>query len=220
MSEEKKTPPKASSAPDTNIFGGRNPHGLYVPMSEDEQEVVSRLVESDDLEVVVHGWATLEKPKIQFGDFRIKIVFRLDFFGPPVKVFYFDLELRTRAGLTLFRERQPISPDGGAILVQEGIYLDLVWDIAIDHMHPNVVKCIKPGALGLTSRRIDKDTKERTARGNMQLNERTQFALEVIEKGSSSVKADDLQKKVQTTQAAGDPVRMTEKGPEAPGAEE
>ena len=37
---------------DKNIFGGGNPNSIYVPMSEVEQEAVSRLVESKDLRIV------------------------------------------------------------------------------------------------------------------------------------------------------------------------
>ena len=46
----------------------------------------------------------------------------------------------------------------------------MVWDIAIDRISPAVVKMIKPGATGLTSRWTDKDTGDMDyTGGNMNL---------------------------------------------------
>ena len=39
----------------SNIFGGKG-KALYVPMSEIEQEFISRLVESNELHVLIHDW--------------------------------------------------------------------------------------------------------------------------------------------------------------------
>jgi len=197
---------KIPGAPKTNPFGGKNPVGLYVPMSEDEQEVIQRLVESDDLELVVHGWTVLDKPVVRHGDLRICIVFRLDFSGPVVPLSFLDLELRMREGLTLFRQKMPTEMNGQPVMVGQGIFLDLAWDIAIDHMDPKVVKLIKPGALGLTSRRLDKDTKERTARGNMSLSEKQVRFLKVIEENAAKIRADDAQKIEEKAKAAPDGV--------------
>lgn len=176
---------------DKNMFGGKNPLGLYVPMTEDEQEVLERLVEHNDLELVIHGWTTLPNPRIRYGDLRVSVVFRLHFHGKPSNIYYLDLELRTRTGITLFRQKMPLIQNGKPVTVQEGMYLDLAWDIAVDHMDPKLVKLIKPGALGLTSRRIDKDTGARTLVGNMKLNTKEKNFIHAIDKGSEKVRQED-----------------------------
>ena len=76
------------------------------------------------------------------------------------------MELRTRAGMTLFREMKAITPP---ILIDGSTFVEWQWDIAIKSMDPELVKAIKPGALGLTSRRQDRDTGLMTAEGNMKL---------------------------------------------------
>ena len=182
----------------TNIFGGKNPHGAYVPLTEDEQEVLQRIVDSKDVELVVHGWTTLQEPAITFGDLRVCVKFRLNFSsGRPMPVHYFDLELRLISGESIFRQRMPVDVNGQPVTVGHGAgvdYLDLAWDIAIDHMDPSFVKRVKPGAIGLTSRRLDKDTKERTFSGNMKLTNQQGNWLNSMERGAKEIREDDLKK--------------------------
>jgi len=45
----------------------------------------------------------------------------------------------------------------------------MIWDIAIQRMDPKLVKMMKPGTLGLTSRWTDKDTGGLTLFGNSKL---------------------------------------------------
>ena len=49
------------------------------------------------------------------------------------------------------------------------MFLDMVWDIALMAMDPKVVKALKPGARGLTSRWQDRDTGELTLDGNVRI---------------------------------------------------
>jgi hypothetical protein len=165
------TPAQRIDLPETNMFGGANPNGMYVPMTEDEREVITRLVESKDLQLVIHGWGHLDNPNIIVGDHRIGIRFRLDFNAPaaPVDIYYFDLELRTYSGLTIFREKMPIH--NGPAQVCAGLFVELIWDIAVHHLDPKIVKQVKPGAIGLTSRRLDTTTGDATFDGNMKLSE-------------------------------------------------
>ena len=116
---------------DTNLFGGKNPRGLYVPMSEDEQEVVHRLVEAEDLVLIIHGWGHLDKPRFLVGDHRIGVQFRLSFNRPstPMDVWFFDLELRTRTGISLVKERLPVMYGGKPIQVCAGVFLDMQWTL-------------------------------------------------------------------------------------------
>jgi len=162
-----------------NPFGGGNPGALYVPMSETEQEVLERLIASDDLEVHVVGWGIANKPAITFGDLRIQIKFRINFERPDflIAVHYLDLELKTRAGTHIFGPRRyPVAPGGEGIMVKAGMYLDYAWDIAIKEMNPDFVKMVKPSETGLTSRR-----------GNMKLDPEHQRLLQVVDQGSENV---------------------------------
>ena len=200
-----------------NLFGGANPLGQYVPMSPDEIEVLHRLKERNDLQVVVHGWGYVDRPRLVIGDGRVAVNFRLVFDKPafPMPVTFFDLELRTRAGLTLARERLPSIVNGKPVQVAAGMFLDLVWDMAIHSMDPKLVKMIKPGARGLTSRRQDKDTGEMTAQGNMKLNSHQKRVLAELEEGYARMKAEDLKQQIKATKMAGQEVKRTAKGFEA-----
>ena len=174
-----------------NAFGGKNAGSNYVPMSEDEQEVLSRLIEMDDLEVHVVDWGILHQPKFRLGDKRLGIQFTLNFNAPaiPMRVHFFDLELRTRSGLILYSERQPTLYGNEPITVQAGTELQMIWDIAIDRIPPSVVKMFKPGAIGLTSRWTDKDTGDIDYEtGNMNLGSDKKRLLERLHKGKKLVK--------------------------------
>jgi len=201
---------------DKNPFGGANVHSLYVPLSEDEQEVISRLVESEDLEVVIHGWGVLHKPKLIVGDLRVSILFSMHFNAPEVSVpvYYFDLELRTRAGMTLFKERQPTLYGGKPLQVAAGVSVDMAWDIALHHIDPKIVKAIKPGAIGLTSRRLDRDTKEPTLTGNMDVNSEKKRLLRLMKEGEEKVRKDDAEKVLKATVDGGGTMKVTAKGVE------
>ena len=162
-----------------NTFGGKAAKSLYVPMSETEQEVISRLVESDDLVVNVAGWAIGVQPKVTFGDFRVSLAFRLDFDRPqvPHPNYYFDLELRTRGGLLLYKERQATMYGGKPIDIAAGMFLDLVWDIAVEQMDPKLIRMLKPKERGLTNRI-----------GNMKLTPDQKKLLNKVRQGENSVR--------------------------------
>ena len=201
----------------TNIFGGKNAHGLYVPMSEDEQEVVQRLVDADDLELIIHGWGKLDKPRFLVGDHRVAVQFRMTFSRPsvPMPVWFFDLELRTRTGVTLVKERLPSVYGGKPVEVCAGMFLEMQWDIAMHSMDTRLVKMLKPGARGFTSRRQDKDTGEMTAAGNMKLDAEQRQVLAALEAAQAANRAEDVRKVVDATKKAGYKVKKTKKGPEA-----
>lgn len=156
---------------DKNVFGGGNPLGLYVPMSELEQESINRLVESKNLRVIIKGWGHHDCPEVTHGDARVQIKFRATFDKPeiPIPLQYLDLELRTASGELLFTDRQSVVYGGQPLFVGAGMFFDMVWDIQIKSIDPAMVKRIVPGATGLTSRLLDKDTKDFTTFGNMQM---------------------------------------------------
>ena len=56
-------------------------------------------------------------------------------------------------------------------MVMQGLELDLVWDIAIKNIDPNLIKQFMPQTTGLTSRLQDKTTGDITVFGNMKLDQ-------------------------------------------------
>lgn len=176
------------SSLEKNEFGGGNANSLYVPMSETEQEVLERLVTAGELEVRIPGWGTLKNPKVKFGDLRVAIYIRLNLAGLPSarSVSFLNLELWTHSGICLFTDRQPTLVEGKPLLVTPGMEFSFVWDIAIAHMDPALVKMLVPGATGLTSRRQDKDTGEMTVEGNMKLDSGKKKKLHKMEELSES----------------------------------
>ena len=179
-----------------NQFGGRK-GSLYTPMSEIEQEALMRMTERQDLEVRIKGWACIQNPKVVVGDLRLGISFRLHFEEgkapiAPTPVYYFDLELWS-AGKCLFKERQTAVYAGNALSVAAGMYLDMVWDIAITALDPKFVKMLMPHTIGLTSRFQDKDTGDFTLFGNNKFNDQLKPDLIKLRKGEASVRKDTAQ---------------------------
>lgn len=178
-----------------NPFGGVR-GSLYTPMSEDEQEVLDRLIASRDLDVTIKGWGYIRGVQAgKAGDLRIAIPLTLDFDRPevPVPVHYFDLELRTGSGILLFSERQSTIYNNAPIMVGAGTSLQMVWDIAIHHMDPALVKTLKPGALGLTSRWIDKDTGDITMLGNTRMDAKDKALLRKLRQSEAEARQDTAQ---------------------------
>lgn len=160
----------------TNIFGGANEQSLYVPISDLEQEALSRIVEDHGLEVRIKGWGKAT-PVMTCGDLRISLYIHMEFSKPdvPVPVHYFELELWTRTGIKLFpvrgSDKQTVTYSGQPLYVAAGMELNMIWDISLHSMSPELVKKIVPGATGLTSRVLDKTTGAATLAGNMRLSE-------------------------------------------------
>jgi hypothetical protein len=175
---------------DGNRFGGMGRYGLYTPMSEDEQEVIARLVAARDLDVHLVGWGVIRNIEATFGDLRVKVPIQITFNRPevPVAVPYFDLELRTGAGVLLYGERQSTEYGGQPLVVGIGTQISMIWDIAIRSMDPKLVKALKPGARGLTSRWLDKDTGEFTFLGNTKMCVEDQLALKRLREGEQYVR--------------------------------
>jgi len=164
---------------DKNIFGGGNSKSMYTPLTEIEQECILRLIESKQLILNIVEWGFVEAPKAKFGDLRLGIEWRMNFDKPetPMPVHYFDLELKTRSGILLYKERQSTLYGGKPLMVAAGMYIDLVWDIALTSIDPKVVKKIMPMARGLTSRWLDRDTGNFTLFGNTKMKESLKESL-------------------------------------------
>lgn len=192
---------------DRNAFGGGNPNSLYVPMSEDEQEVLHRL--QPEMRVVIHGWGHIDAPKIIIGDARLSVILDLSFHKPatPQPVHFFDLELKLRNGMSLYKKRMPTVVNGQPLMVGAGLDLKMAWDIMIHHLDPKLVKMIKPGAIGLTSRRLDKDTGDATLTGNMRTTPMQRRLLHELKQGEEKVRKMDTSKEIDATLKAGHKVK-------------
>lgn len=177
---------------DQNPFGGKNPLSLYVPMSETEQELIDRLRSAGDFKVLLHGWGRLDNPPIQVGDLQVVVPIDIVFNAPspPIPVWFFDLELCTQSGVTLFREKQPTVYQGQPLMVGAGTHLQMVWHIAVRAMDPTLVRSLMPGARGMTSRAFDKDTGSLTSLGNYHLDTATQRLLGGVRRGEEVVRED------------------------------
>ena len=176
----------------TNALGGKNSKSLYVPMSETEQEFLSRLIESQDLIVKIHGWGVVPNPSVTLGDLQLIIPLTLNFDRPevPIPVSFFDLELRTQSGILLFREKQPCEYGGQPVYIGQGTVIQMVWHIGIKMIDPKLIKSLMPGAKGLTSRMVDKDTGEATLLGNMKANATQKKLIAMVRKGEAQVQAE------------------------------
>jgi hypothetical protein len=163
----------------SNILGGKNSNFAYTPMSEDEQEALSRLVESDDLmiELVGYGQQTKFDTKPTLGDAILSIDFTIVFDRPEfyIPVYTLELVLRTRAGDEIYREKKTTGPN--PILARVGETFSMNWAIQFKRLDPNIVKKVKSGAIGLTSR-FD---------GAWKLNHEQQKMIELIEQGKRNL---------------------------------
>lgn len=197
-----------------NPFGGGNPHGMYVPISEDELEVLGRLASAGEFKVVVKDWGHIEgftfghydpmtyqgQPLVVFGDKRISFYFRMNFVAPaiPQPCWYFDMEVwalgvrlfpgTMRGEKHLFPGRLPTETGGQPLQIVAGMYLDIALDIALDQIDPALVKAVKPKALGLTSRH-----------GNMHLDGHRQQLLAGLQAGEQSIRALSAQEAIEST---------------------
>jgi hypothetical protein len=162
---------------------------MYVPMSEIEQEFVSRLVDQGDLRVLVHGWGEIPRPVVTHGDGQVVIPMTLTFDRPevPIPVSFFDLELATHSGITLFREQQSTLYGNHPLMVGAGTVLEMVWHIGVKNIDPMLIKALMPGTVGLTSRLIDRDTGDVTVTGNMSLNTERRRLLEELRRNEAAV---------------------------------
>ena len=178
---------------DRNAFGGLNPRSLYVPMSETEQEFLDLMIASGGMRVVIHGWGEVETPRIVRGDLQLVVPIAITFDRPetPIPVSEFDLELRygEGEGICLFRETQSTLVGGAPLMVESGFHLSMVWHIGIRAIDPALIRAFLPGARGLTSRNLDRDTGEVTVLGNWNLDTERKRLLEAVRRAEAGVRA-------------------------------
>jgi hypothetical protein len=176
---------------------------MYVPLTDDELEVLERLALAGEFKVVVKDWGHVTgfapgrydprtfqgQPIVAFGDKRISFYFRMNFTAPvvPQPCWYFDMEVwalgvrlfpgRRRDEREPFPGRLPTETNGHPIQIAAGVFLDLALDVALDRIDPAVVKAVKPKASGLTTRH-----------GNMHLDTHRQRLLAETQAGERMVR--------------------------------
>lgn len=174
-----------------NMFGGKPKKGnaLYVPMSDIEQECLLRIAELDGYRIRIKDYGVISQAHTIVGDKRLSFKFTLSFDRPetPIPLYWIDLELLA-FGEVVFSERQSVVYGGQPTMVMAGVQLQMVWDIAIKHIEPRIVKNVI-GALGLTSRLQDKDSGEFTLTGNMTMTGNKRETLHKLKAGEEKVRA-------------------------------
>lgn len=129
----------------------------YVPLLDDEQETLQRMIEGQDVYVEVVGWGYHSTPTITAGDKRVQIRFRMEFVKPvgiSVPVNQFTLRLKLRNGRTVFQDTKSVRYNNRSLSVTAGVCLDMVWDIALDKISAEFQKQFLPGIKGKEVARI------------------------------------------------------------------
>lgn len=132
---------------------------IYEPLTDDEQEVLLRMIEGQDVYVEVEGWGYHPKPRITAGDKRVQVRFPMEFTKPEriqIPVNYFELVLKTRGGREIFRDRKSTMHNYQPLYVTAGLCIDLIWDIALDAIDPKFQKLVMPGHRGKRVMSLDK----------------------------------------------------------------
>jgi len=188
----------------TNPFGGKNKNGMYVPMTDDEMEVLSRVATAGEFNLHIKDWGRITgfklgrfhpetwqgNPLVVFGDKRISFYFVMNFTAPivPQPNWFFDCEVWA-LGRLMTKHRLPTEQGGKPINIVAGQTMALALDIAIDQINPNFVKKVKPQAIGLTTRH-----------GNMKLDLATQKLLHQTQEGEARVRSLTQQEAVRATE--------------------
>jgi hypothetical protein len=180
---------------ETNAFGGKNPHGLYVPMTDIEMEALARLIEENAFRVEIKDWGYVENfkrgigfkpelwdgsPTVVFGDKRVSFYFLMNFSAPlvPQPNWYFDMEVWAKGKKLFGPQRYPTTNAGNPISIVAGMQLGLALDVAIDQIDPAFIKEVMPGVIGLTTRQ-----------GNMRLDTEKARLLSDLQKNEATVRS-------------------------------
>jgi hypothetical protein len=129
----------------------------YIPLNDNEQEVLQRMIEGQDVYVEIEGWGFHPSPKITAGDKRVQIRFPMEFSKPEkitVPVRQFVLILKTRGGREIFRDIKSTMHNFQPLYVTAGTVIDLIWDIALASIDPAFQDLMMPGIRGTEAMRI------------------------------------------------------------------
>jgi len=128
-----------------------NRYSNYVPLTETEQDVIQRMIEGQDIYVEVVDWGFHESPKLIAGDKRIQVRFPMEFVKPvgvTIPVYYFKLRLKGRSGRILATTVESTVYNNQPLMITAGMVIDLVWDLALDKVSPELQQMVLPGIRG------------------------------------------------------------------------
>lgn len=174
-----------------NKFGGIAT-SLYTPMSEDEQEAVNRIIESGEVVLRIKAMGKdqiiqlddIVNPPMRHGDARVQVDIDLLLNYPVIHVPVYSMELSLLyKDRTLFKESQSVVYDGQPIMFGRGGQIVMKWDIQVQKISPELVKLVKKGAFGLTTRD-----------GNTYYDEETNRELREIRAREEMMRLDNLKK--------------------------
>jgi hypothetical protein len=121
---------------------------------------------------------------MRHGDARVQVKIDLLLSYPIVHIPVYSMELTLKfKDRTLFQESQSTVYEGKPIMFGSGGRLGMVWDIQIQKMSPELVKMVKSGAFGLTTRD-----------GNTHYDQETNQELRDIRNREKAMREDNLNK--------------------------
>jgi len=163
----------------TNPFGGGNPSGLYVPLTDDERDAIDRARDRGVL-VKVRGLGVFPATTLVVGDHRVSVGFVVKT-DVPRTLSEFSHSVETEDGIVLASETIPCLQQGRPLHLQPGEEVEMEIHISLTHLDPKLLRCLRPMATGLTSRRIDRDTGDFSFAGNMKnLSEEQRKLLRIL----------------------------------------
>lgn len=163
---------------DKNPFGGGNPNGLYVPLTDDERDAIDRARERGVV-VKVRGLGVFPATKVVVGDHRVSVGFTVRVEAPKT-INEFAHSVETEDGIVLASETIPCLQQGKPMMLRPGEEVEMEIHISLTHLDPKVLRTLRPGATGLTSRRLDRDTGDFSFAGNMQLSDEQRRLLTLL----------------------------------------
>lgn len=166
-----------------NPFGG-HPHGLYVPLTPDEQDAINRAVQLG-LIVRIDRLGVFSVEKVTIGDHRMTVEFFVRV-ADPVSVTLLTHQVETSTGIVLVRDQVNCTQNGSPLLLLPGEEVQMQLHISLIGVDPEFVRQLRPGFSGLSSRRIDLHTGNLTLEGNMKnLSEKQKRLLQIMEESTS-----------------------------------
>ena len=161
-----------------NPFGGGNPNGLYVPLTDDERDAIGRAAERGVV-VKVRGLGVFPSTSVVVGDARVSVGFTVKV-EAPTTLTQFSHSVETDDGIVLAAETIPCLQQGKPMILLPGEEIVMELHLSLTHLDPKLLRCLRPKATGLTSRRVDRDTGDFSFAGNMQLTDEQRRLLALL----------------------------------------
>lgn len=163
---------------DQNPFGGGNPNGLYVPLTDDERDAIGRAAERGVV-VKVRGLGVFPSTSVVVGDARVSVGFTVKV-DAPTTLAEFSHSVETDDGIVLATETIPCLQQGKPMILLPGEEVEMELHLSLTHLDPKLLRALRPKATGLTSRRLDRDTGDFSFAGNMLLTDEQRRLLALL----------------------------------------